>query len=86
MVFPVSPPCAILLVVLNARKRSNEALRIESFYFQKIECFCFNHQPLKAQEDIEMALQFYVDPELPEHISTLTLSYTLYDVTESVES
>ncbi|NMP33036.1 cytochrome c oxidase assembly protein [Thalassotalea sp. M1531] len=57
-----------------------------ALYFQKIECFCFNHQPLKAREDVEMALQFYVDPELPEHISTLTLSYTLYDVTESVES
>ena len=57
-----------------------------ALYFQKIECFCFNHQPLKASEDIEMALQFYVDPELPSHISTLTLSYTLYDITESVDS
>lgn len=52
-----------------------------AIYFQKIECFCFNQQPLKASEDIEMALQFYVDPELPEDVSTLTLSYTLYDVT-----
>jgi len=57
-----------------------------ALYFQKIECFCFNHQPLKASEDIEMALQFYVDPELPDHISTLTLSYTLYDITDSVDS
>jgi len=55
-------------------------------YFQKIECFCFNQQPLKANEEVEMALQFYVDPELPEDISTLTLSYTLYDVTGKVES
>ncbi|WP_448212563.1 cytochrome c oxidase assembly protein [Colwellia sp. MEBiC06753] len=57
-----------------------------ALYFQKIECFCFNHQPLKANEAVEMALQFYVDPELPEHISTLTLSYTLFDITASVES
>ena len=57
-----------------------------ALYFQKIECFCFNQQPLKAQEDVEMALQFYVDPELPEEISTLTLSYTLYDITSSVGS
>ena len=57
-----------------------------ALYFQKIECFCFNHQPLKANEDIEMALQFYVDPELPEDVSTLTLSYTLYDITSKVES
>jgi len=57
-----------------------------AIYFQKIECFCFNSQPLKAQEDIEMALQFYVDTELPEEVTTITLSYTLYDITSSVES
>jgi cytochrome c oxidase assembly protein subunit 11 len=52
-------------------------------YLQKIECFCFNSQPLKASEEVEMALQFYVDPELPADISTLSLSYTLYDITEN---
>ncbi|WP_448556522.1 cytochrome c oxidase assembly protein [Thalassotalea montiporae] len=57
-----------------------------ALYFQKIECFCFNHQPLQASEDVEMALQFYVDPELPDDISTLTLSYTLYDVTANADS
>lgn len=56
-----------------------------AIYFQKIECFCFNSQPLKASEDVEMALQFYVDAELPKDISTITLSYTLYDITSSVE-
>lgn len=55
-------------------------------YLQKVECFCFNQQPLKAREDVEMALQFYVDPELPDNISTLTLSYTLYDITASASS
>lgn len=55
-------------------------------YFQKIECFCFTQQPLKSNEDVEMGLQFYVDPELPDDISTLTLSYTLYDVTGKVDS
>lgn len=51
-------------------------------YFHKMECFCFNEQPLMALEDIEMSLQFYVDLALPEDIKTLTLSYTLYDITE----
>ena len=51
-------------------------------YFHKIECFCFTQQPLKASEDVEMALQFYVDLDLPKDINTLTLSYTLYDITE----
>ncbi|GLX86276.1 cytochrome c oxidase assembly protein [Thalassotalea loyana] len=59
---------------------------VAAVYFQKIECFCFNHQPLKAQEEVEMALQFYVDPELPDDVSELTLSYTLYDITASVDS
>lgn len=55
-------------------------------YFQKIECFCFNQQPLKAKEDVEMALQFYVDTDLPQEVNTITLSYTLYDITGKVES
>lgn len=53
-------------------------------YFQKIECFCFTQQPLKPGEEVEMGLQFYVDLDLPEDISTLTLSYTLYDITGKV--
>ena len=56
------------------------------YYFQKIECFCFTQQTLKASEDVEMGLQFYIDPELPEDIKTLTLSYTLYDITSKSET
>ena len=59
---------------------------IAAGYFQKIECFCFTQQPLKANEDVEMGLQFYVDLELPPEITTLTLSYTLYDITGSTNS
>lgn len=55
-----------------------------ALYFSKIECFCFNHQPLPAGETAEMGLVFYVDPELPDEITTLTLSYTLYNITDSV--
>jgi cytochrome c oxidase assembly protein subunit 11 len=51
-------------------------------YFHKIECFCFTQQPLVAGTEVEMSLQFYVDLELPADIKTLTLSYTLYDITE----
>lgn len=51
-------------------------------YFHKIECFCFTQQPLVAGKDVEMGLQFYVDLALPSDIETLTLSYTLYDITE----
>lgn len=54
-------------------------------YFNKIECFCFNQQPLKAGDQTLMPLKFYIDTDLPEDISTITLSYTLYDVTATLE-
>ncbi|UCX06297.1 cytochrome c oxidase assembly protein [Shewanella glacialimarina] len=53
-------------------------------YFNKTECFCFNQQPLAASASAELPLVFYVDPDLPESIHTLTLSYTLYDITDKV--
>ncbi|MCW8864250.1 MAG: cytochrome c oxidase assembly protein [Colwellia sp.] len=59
---------------------------IAAGYFQKIECFCFTQQPLQAGEEVEMGLQFYVDLELPEEITTLTLSYTLYDISDKADS
>ena len=51
-------------------------------YFHKTECFCFEQQFLAEGHEIEMPLRFIVDIELPEEINTLTLSYTLFDITE----
>ena len=51
-------------------------------YFNKTECFCFNQQHLAASTSAELPLIFFVDPQLPESIHTLTLSYTLYDITD----
>ena len=53
-------------------------------YFHKTECFCFNQQPLEGQSDTLMPLQFIVDQDLPKDIKTITLSYTLFDVTDRV--
>ncbi|ENO85457.1 cytochrome C oxidase assembly protein CtaG/Cox11 [Thauera aminoaromatica S2] len=47
-------------------------------HFMKIECFCFQEQPLAPGERKLMPVQFYVDPELPERFKNLTLSYRLY--------
>jgi cytochrome c oxidase assembly protein subunit 11 len=52
-------------------------------YFDKINCFCFTEQRLAGGEKREMAVVFYVDPELakdPEDddLNTITLSYTFY--------
>lgn len=51
-------------------------------YLHKTECFCFNRQPLQAGEAAEMPVVFFVDPELPAAVTTITLSYTLFDVTD----
>ena len=48
-------------------------------YFKKIECFCFENQAFAANEARPLPLQFIVDPELPDYVDTITLSYTLYD-------
>ncbi len=51
-------------------------------FFHKTECFCFNNQPLDGLESTEMPLQFIVDQDLPRDIRTITLSYTMFDITE----
>ena len=52
-------------------------------YFQKINCFCFTEQRLKAGETRDMAVVFYVDPAMVKDpdgadVNTITLSYTFY--------
>jgi cytochrome c oxidase assembly protein subunit 11 len=47
-------------------------------YFNKTECFCFTRQTLGPNEGKEMPLRFVVDPELPEEVRTVSLSYTFY--------
>jgi cytochrome c oxidase assembly protein subunit 11 len=51
-------------------------------YFHKTECFCFNNQPLAAGEDAELGLVFIIDPDLPASVNTVTLSYTMFDITD----
>jgi cytochrome c oxidase assembly protein subunit 11 len=47
-------------------------------HFQKIECFCFTSQEFAADQERALPLQFIVDPELPDYVDTITLSYTLF--------
>jgi len=49
-----------------------------SGYFSKTECFCFTAQTLAAGEARDMPVRFIVDPNLPEDIKKLTLSYTFF--------
>ena len=54
-------------------------------FFHKTECFCFEHQVLQPGEEMEMPMRFIVGHELPKNISSISLSYALFDVTDSVE-
>ena len=56
-------------------------------YFDKINCFCFTEQRMKAGETREMTVVFYVDPSIvkdhdQDDLSTITLSYTFYRLRE----
>lgn len=55
-------------------------------HFQKIECFCFNSQEFAGNQELSLPLQFIVDPDLPEYIDTITLSYTFFKSIQTAEN
>lgn len=57
-----------------------------SLYMQKLECFCFRQQMLEPKADLVMPVRFYIDPALPKDVKTMTLSYTLYNVTDRIQT
>jgi cytochrome c oxidase assembly protein subunit 11 len=60
-------------------------------YFSKINCFCFTDQRLKPGEKRDMAVVFFVAPELvkdseQDNLDTIILSYTMYPVRQAEPS
>lgn len=49
-------------------------------HFKKVQCFCFSNQTFAPAEGRDMDVVFMVARELPEHIDTVTLSYTFYAI------
>ena len=56
------------------------APRQASAHFNKLECFCFNEYTLAAGESREWPVVFVIDPKLPKDVTTITLSYTFFEV------
>ena len=52
-------------------------------YFHKTECFCFERQVLQPGEEMVMPMRFIVGRELPKNVESISLSYALFDITET---
>ncbi|HUL63832.1 MAG TPA: cytochrome c oxidase assembly protein [Burkholderiaceae bacterium] len=51
-----------------------------SRYFNKVECFCFKQQTLQGGEARKFPVVFFVDPQLPQDVTQITLSYTFFEI------
>jgi len=49
-------------------------------YFKKLDCFCFTQQTLQPGEVRRMPVVFVIEKTLPDDVSTVTLSYTFFQV------
>ena len=71
----------------NKQDRTMAAQAIASFapmnsaaHFNKLECFCFNEYTLAPGESRQWPVVFYLDSKLPKDVTTITLSYTFFEV------
>jgi cytochrome c oxidase assembly protein subunit 11 len=71
----------------NMQSRRMAAQAIPSYaprnamaHFNKIECFCFNQYTLDPGEKKEWPVAFVIDQKLPKDVTTITLSYTFFEV------
>ncbi|MDO5623274.1 MAG: cytochrome c oxidase assembly protein [Pseudomonadota bacterium] len=77
----------------NVQNRAMSAQAIPSYaprqataHFNKLECFCFNQYMLAPGEKKEWPVAFVIDPRIPKDVTTITLSYTFFEVGGQVSS
>lgn len=66
--------------VMSAQAIASYAPAQAGSYFNKVECFCFNEYTLKPGESRHWPVVFFLDPKLPKDVTTITLSYTFFEV------
>lgn len=49
-----------------------------AIHFKKLECFCFDRQEFKANEEVEMPIRFVVEPQIDESVKDISLSYNFF--------
>ena len=71
----------------NKQNRSMAAQAIPSYapmhagqHFTKLECFCFAEHLLAPGESKQWPVVFVIDAKLPKDVTTITLSYTFFEV------
>jgi cytochrome c oxidase assembly protein subunit 11 len=71
----------------NVQNRRMSAQAIPSYaphqaasHFNKVECFCFQQYTLEPGEKKQWPVVFVIDPKLSKDVSTITLSYTFFEV------
>ena len=71
----------------NVQNRTMSAQAIPSYaprqvaqHFNKLECFCFNQYTLEPGEKRSWPVVFVIDPRVSKDVSTITLSYTFFEV------
>lgn len=77
----------VLYEFQNIQNRSMAAQAIPSYapkqaaaHFNKLECFCFNQYTLAPGEKKQWPVAFVIDPKLSKDVTTITLSYTFFEV------
>jgi cytochrome c oxidase assembly protein subunit 11 len=65
---------------MSAQAIPSYAPKQASAHFNKLECFCFNQYTLEPGEKKSWPVAFVIDPKLSKDVTTITLSYTFFEV------